>query len=71
MTELLLKNKVSKQKLDTIIYFLRTLNVDAEIKNSTHKKEIKKDPFVEVFGIWADRDIDATSLRKQAWGIEN
>ena len=30
----------------------------------------KKDPFAEVFGMWADRDIDAAKLRKQAWGIE-
>jgi len=70
MTELVLKNKVSKQKLDSIIYFLRMLNVDAEIKKSTPKKVTKKDPFAEVRGIWADRDIDAKTLRKQAWGIE-
>ena len=71
MTELILKNKISKQKLDSVVYFLRMLNIDVEIKNSTQKKTIKKDPFAEVFGMWADRDIDATTLRKQAWGIEN
>jgi len=70
MTEIILKNKVSKQKLDSIIYFLRILNVDAEIKKSTQKKVAKKDPFAEVRGIWADRDIDGTTLRKQAWGID-
>ena len=71
MTELILKSRVSRQKLDSIVYFLKMLNVDAEVKNSMHKKEIKKDPFAEVRGIWADRDIDAKTLRKQAWGIEN
>ena len=70
MTELVLKNRVSKQKLDSVVYFLRMLNIDVEIKNSTQKKIVKKDPFAEVRGIWADRNIDATTLRKQAWGIE-
>ena len=71
MTELVLKNRVSKQKLDSIVYFLRMLNVDVEVKNSIDKTIVKKDPFAETFGMWADRDIDATTLRKQAWGIED
>jgi hypothetical protein len=28
----------------------------------------QKDVQIEAFGMWADRDIDAQSLRKQAWG---
>ena len=32
---------------------------------------VKENPLSEFFGMWADRDIDATTLRKQAWGIEN
>jgi len=71
MTELVLKNRVSKQKLDSIVYFLRMLNVNVEVKNSVREKVVKKDPFAETFGMWADRDIDATILRKQAWGIED
>jgi hypothetical protein len=35
------------------------------------KRVVEKDPFSEVFGMWIDRDIDAATLRKQAWGIEN
>ena len=71
MTELVLKNRVSKQKLDSIIYFLKILNVEVEIKNLAQKKVAKKDPFAEVRGIWSDRDIDGTTLRKQAWKIED
>jgi len=71
MTELILKNRVSRQKLDSIIYFLKMLDVNVEIKKSTQKKVVKKDPFAETFGMWANRDIDATTLRRQAWGIEN
>jgi len=71
MTELILKNRVSRKKLDSILYYLKALNVDAEVKNLTQKKVIKKDPFAESFGMWADRDIDGETLRKQAWGIED
>jgi len=70
MTELVLKNRISRQKLNSIVYFIKMQNVDVEIKDSAHKKVVKKDPFAEVRGIWADRDIDATTLRKRAWGIE-
>jgi len=34
------------------------------------KKKNEKDIFTEVRGMWADRDIDGISLRKQAWGID-
>ena len=42
-----------------------------EIETLAQKKVAKKDIFADVFGIWADRDIDAKTLRKQAWGIED
>ena len=71
MTELVLKDRISKRKLDAIVYFLRMLNIEVEVKKSAQKKIVKKDPFAEVHGIWADRDIDAKTLRKRAWGIED
>jgi len=39
-------------------------------KNSiiTHA-ETHNDPFAEVRGIWADRDVDARALRNEAWKI--
>ena len=30
-----------------------------------------EDPFAEVRGIWAGREIDAKALRKEAWRIKN
>ena len=30
-----------------------------------------KDPFAEVRGIWAGRDVDARALRNEAWKIKN
>jgi len=35
--------------------------------NSHNMQAQKEDPSVEVFGIWAGRDIDAETLRKKAW----
>ena len=43
----------------------------AEVKNAPYRKNAEKDIFADVFGIWADRDIDGTTLRNQAWGIES
>ena len=71
MTELILKNSVSKQKLDAAVYLLKMLNMDVEVKKSIQKRAVKKDPFAEVRGIWADRNIDAKTLRKQAWEIKH
>ena len=71
MTELVLKSRVSRQKLDSIIYFLKMLNIDAEIKKNHRLNNIKKDPFDDTFGMWKDRDIDGQTLRKKAWGIQN
>jgi len=42
-----------------------------EIKEtSSLVNHAERDIFAEVRGIWADRDIDAKTLRKQAWNIE-
>ena len=71
MTTLVFKNRVSREKLNTIVHLLKVMNIDAEIKKMERRKIVKKDHFAEVRGIWADRDIDSTTLRKQAWGIEN
>ena len=48
-----------------------TVSLHKRDKLFTQKRVVKKDPFAEVYGIWVDRDIDASTLRKQAWRIEN
>ena len=35
----------------------------------THAIQDIQDPFAEVRGIWADRDVDARTLRNEAWKI--
>ena len=46
-------------------------NVNMGMRKSVHRKNIEKDHFAEVWGIWADRNIDGETLRKQAWGIDH
>ena len=76
MTTLVLKNRVSKQKLDTVVLVLKAMNINAEIKKSVRKRTVKKeffadssrkqkDLFAESFGMWADRDVDIKEMRKE------
>ena len=39
-------------------------------ETSCRVNHAERDIFEEVRGIWADRDIDGKTLRKQAWNIE-
>lgn len=50
---------------------VNTVNITKIAVASAHKKSVGKDPLAEFFGIWAGRDIDAATLRKQTWGIED
>ena len=43
---------------------------DDEHKTNEIEKNNRKFFFEDCFGMWEDRDIDAETLRKQAWGIE-
>jgi hypothetical protein len=45
-------------------------DVIVEEETVAKKENAKKDIFADVWGIWADRDIDGRTLRNQAWGIE-
>ena len=50
MTELILKNKVDRQKLDSIIIFLKSMEIEAEIKSTaTNKNTGTKELFAESF----------------------
>ncbi len=66
MVQLILKNKIEKSKLDALLYFLKSWDIDAElvapvISGKKHKE------FTLAAGIWKDYDINAAALRKQAW----
>jgi len=61
---------VSEKKAFLLRETKEEIDMATETMNLTRKKVVEKDPFAEVRGIWADRNIDAKTLRKQAWGIE-
>jgi hypothetical protein len=68
MTELILKNNIDRQKLDSIIIFLKSWGIDAEIKSTEIKKNADtKTLFAESFGMWAERDIDIKEIRQTAY----
>jgi hypothetical protein len=67
MTELILKDKIERKKLDALVMFLKSWDIDAEIRTITTKKESKKKLFKETFGMWADRDMDIKEIRQEAY----
>jgi hypothetical protein len=67
MVQLILKNDIEQSKIDALLYFLKSWNIDAELKMTTTDVAKKKSAFSLSAGIWKDYDIDANELRKQAW----
>jgi hypothetical protein len=67
MTQLIFKNDLEQNKLDALLHFLKTWNIEAELKTSTPKVENKQKEFSLSSGIWKDYDMDAKDLRKKAW----
>jgi len=59
------KRELLRQKVEE-----KTNNI-AQINEPMHEKNTEKDIYADVWGIWADRDIDGRTLRRQAWGIED
>jgi hypothetical protein len=70
MTQLILKNQIEQQKLDILLFLLKTWNIDVEVKAQPVNSDEEYIPFSESFGMWKDRDIDAKELRRQASGIK-
>jgi hypothetical protein len=73
MTQLILKTDIDQKKLDVLLGLLKTWDIDAEVQPSRPAgpaAEKSGDDFPLTFGLWEDRDIDASELRRQAWGID-
>jgi hypothetical protein len=66
MQEIIFKKKISKTKMDALIQFLKSWDIDAEVKT---KKEVinESNEFSLSVGLWKDYEVDAKELRKQAW----
>jgi arginine/lysine/ornithine decarboxylase len=67
MTQLIFKNDLEKNKLEALLHFLKTWDIDAELKTSTPKVKKTQNEFSLSSGIWKDYDMDAKELREKAW----
>jgi hypothetical protein len=71
MTQLILKSELDKDKLEALLHFLKSWDVEVEVTpDDIIEPESKSDykPFSKTLGMWKDRDIDARQLRREAWG---
>jgi hypothetical protein len=66
MQHLILKKDIEQNKMDALLYFLKSWNIEAELKSSPVITK-KKSTFSLSAGIWKDYNIDANKLRTQAW----
>lgn len=67
MQQLILKKDISQSKMEALIYFLKSWDIEAEVKTDTAVSTKKKSDFSLSAGLWKDTAIDANELRKQAW----
>jgi len=67
MIQLIFKNDLEQNKLEALLQFLKTWNIEAELKTSTCKTVKKQNDFSLASGIWKDYSIDAIELRNNAW----
>ena len=67
MQQLIIKNDVEQGKIDALLNFLKSCDIDAELKTINPPAAKKKTVFSLSTGIWKDYDISADVLRKAAW----
>jgi hypothetical protein len=67
MTEIVIKGNIAPSKMEALIDFLQSWDMEVEIKNTKAKKNVKQGELPLSIGIWCDYNVDADSLRKQAW----
>ncbi len=74
MTELILKKDIDEDKLNTLLDFLNSWGVEVEVRSKSRKKVTRKTVADKTFslsvGLWDDYDIDAKTLRVNAWKRE-
>lgn len=66
MQQLILKKDIEQTKMDALLNFLKSWDIEAELKTSPIIAK-KKSDFSLSAGIWKDYNIGAKELRKQAW----
>jgi ferritin len=69
MTELILKSELEQKKLDGLIRFMQSWDIDVEVKTTEEPESEpieKEDIFSEIRGIWSDYDINIKEIRQQS-----
>ena len=70
MIQLILKDDLEKSKIDALLNFLKSWDINVELKVTHPKTDRKQADFSLSSGIWKDYQIDSDELRKQAWNIK-
>ena len=70
MIQLILKDDLEKSKIDSLLNFLKSWDVNVELKVTHSETKRKQVRFSLSEGIWKDYQIDSNELRRQAWNIK-
>lgn len=67
MIHLVLKDDIDKAKLDALLFFLKSWNIEVELQRSSSTDPKEESAFSLSVGLWEDYPIDANKLRQQTW----
>jgi hypothetical protein len=67
MTEIILKDNLEQRKIDALLHFLKSWDIDAELRITNAEKSTEVVEFSLSKGIWSDYDVNPEELRDKAW----
>ncbi|MGN7989814.1 hypothetical protein ACTJKC_20890 [Pedobacter sp. 22226] len=67
MTEIILKDNLEQRKIDALLNFLKSWDIDAELRITNAEKSTETVEFSLSKGIWSDYDVNSEELRDKAW----
>lgn len=67
MTQIILKDDIEQSKIDALLFFLKSWDIDVELKITQSNKSTKSKEFSLSQGIWSDYETDSKELRDKAW----
>jgi hypothetical protein len=65
MTQLIFRENIGSAKINTLLAFLKTWGIEADVRHTPDKTSSNRDIFAAARGMWADYDIDIKQIRKQ------
>jgi len=67
MTQIILKDDIEQSKIDALLFFLKSWDIDVELKTTQTNQSKIPSEFSLSKGIWSNYDLDAKKLRDKAW----